>query len=295
MVVKMIKPISPDPSLEERSLAFGGRIRTYCVHHPAGRDRNRSLPLVLALHGAGSNAEAMMQFSGLHKKADQAGFLVACPNGTGKYRNRYTWNAGNCCAFAQRNEVDDVSFLRQLIQELKQEYPVDSRRVYATGMSNGAMMVYRLASELADQLVAVAPVAGGMAIETCSPSRPVSIVHFHGTDDQFVPFEGGVGEQTPVKIAHLSVEHAVTAWVAANGCNQLPIESRVPRRVDDGTSVRIMSYGNGNEGSEVLLYIIEGGGHTWPGRNPPLKSLGRSTRNIIANDLIWAFFQRHVR
>jgi polyhydroxybutyrate depolymerase len=282
-------------TIEKSSFQVGGKTRTYFVHRPPGRKTAERYPLVLALHGGGSNAEAMMHFSGLNEKSTQAGFIVVYPNGTGRYRNRYTWNAGRCCAYAQRNEVEDVGFIRELIGELKKRYSVDSDRIFATGMSNGAMMVYRLASELADQVAAIAPVAGAMATETCSPSRPVSVVHFHGTNDQFAPFGGGVGQWSLVKISHLSVEYTVKAWVAANGCSPKPIESRVPNRVDDGTVVRSRTYEKGQEGSEFLLYIIEGGGHTWPGRPTPLKRLGKSTRNISANDLMWAFFRRHGR
>ena len=293
----LLGKVAQPPKLvcDKGSLEFGGRTRTYLVHQSLESVHSQNLPVVLAFHGGGSNAEAMMHFSGLNEKADQAGFMAVYPNGTGRYRNRYTWNAGNCCAFAQRNEVDDVGFVRQLIHQLKEKYPVNPRRIYATGMSNGAMMVYRLASEVADQLVAIAPVAGAMATEACNPSRPVSIVHFHGTKDQVAPFGGGLGERSFVKISHLSVQYSVKAWTDANGCSQIPVRSRLPNPIDDGTVVRSECYGSGREGSEFLLYIIEGGGHTWPGRRTPLRSLGKSTQNISANDLMWSFFQRHSR
>lgn len=157
------------------------------------------------------------------------------------------------------------------------------------------MMAYRLASELADQIAAIAPVAGAMATETCDPMRPVSVVHFHGTEDQFSPFEGGLGSRSLVHVAHLSVDHSIRSWVLANGCSTEAIRSRVPSRVDDGTLIQSVLYDSGRENSEVLLYIIEGGGHTWPGRPTPLKRLGKSTLNLSASDLMWAFFQRHHR
>jgi len=295
VLISMMMVRSNEPNYQRKSLQTGGRSRTYLVHEPPKQGKSRPRPLVLVFHGGGSNAEAMMHFSGLDETADRAGFITVYPNGTGRYRNRYTWNAGRCCAYAQWNDVDDVSFARELIRELKRDYPVDPQRIYAAGMSNGAMMAYRLASELADELAAIAPVAGAMATETCRPSRPVSVVHFHGTEDQFAPFEGGFGQRSLVKVSHLSVEHSIQAWVAANGCIKDPVEFWLPSRVSDGTKVQSKSYGNGNEGAEVLLYVVEGGGHTWPGRQSPLKRLGKSTQNISANDLMWAFFQRHRR
>jgi len=176
---------------------------------------------------------------------------------------------------------------------LQIEYRVDLNRIYVTGRSKGAMMAYRLASELADQISAIDPVAGAMATKTCHPLRPVSVVHFHGTKDQFSPFEGGLGTRNLVNVAHLSVDHSMRSWVQANGCCTEGIEFRVPNRVDAGTLIRSVLYENGKEGSEVLLHLVEGGGHTWPGRRTPLERLGNSTQNISASELMWTFFQRH--
>lgn len=284
-----------EPSFDKKLLEVGARTRTYLVHEPPQQSESQPLPVVLALHGGGSNAAAMMRFSGLNETADQYGFFAVYPNGTGRYRGRYSWNAGNCCAYGQINQVDDVQFIRLLIRELKSFYPVDGRRIYATGMSNGAMMVYRLASELADEIAAIAPVAGAMAMNNCSPSQPVSVVHFHGKDDQFAPFEGGIGARSFLKIAHISVEHTVRAWVVANGCDREPVRTLLPQKVSDGTSVRKQVYGGGERGSQVSIYTIEGGGHTWPGRESPLKQLGRSTQNLSANAVMWEFFERHSR
>jgi len=283
------------PSFEKKLLQVDERTRTYLVHEPPWKNHLRPIPVVLALHGGGSNAEAMMQFCGLNQTADRAGFLCVYPNGTGRYKGRYTWNAGSCCAYAQRNQVDDVQFIRLLIRELKGHYPVDGDRIYATGMSNGAMMVYRLASDLADQIVAIAPVAGAMAMNTCSPSKPVSVVHFHGTDDQFAPFKGGVGARSILKVGHISVEHTVGAWVAANGCDPDPLETILPQKVSDGTAVRKKLYDSGKNGAQVLVFTIEGGGHTWPGREPPLRRLGKTTHSLSANEVMWEFFERHSR
>src|SRR5262249_30593385 len=131
-----------------------------------------------------------------------------------------TWNAGNCCGYAQRQNVDDVAFVRALLDDLARVVKVDAKRGYATGMSNGGVMAYRLASELSDRIAAIAPVAGPMGSATCSPRRPVPVLHFHSTDDAFAPFQGGKGEKSLTQTDFYSVEHSVRCWVKANSCNE---------------------------------------------------------------------------
>ena len=275
-----------------RSLTVGGLKRTYHVHVPPGHDPHKPAPVVLALHGATMNGPLMAWFSGLDDKADQAGFLTVYPNGTGR-RWSYFWNAGNCCGSAVREGVDDVAFIDAVLDDLAGAYRLDTRRVFATGMSNGAMMAYRLASELSGRIAAIAPVAGTMATEGCRPRRPVPVLHFHGTQDEYVPFAGGKGSKSISGIQHQSVEHSIRAWVRANGCREEPTTEMLPDRARDGTTVAIETHGGGRDGAEVVLAVIKGGGHTWPGREPRTKVLGRATRNVSANDLLWDFFERH--
>jgi polyhydroxybutyrate depolymerase len=118
------------------------------------------------------------------------------------------------------------------------------------------------------------------------------VLHFHGTKDGLVLFNGP-DERIPKNLKFLSVEDSIRAWTKANGCPETPVVTSMPDRVEDGTEVRVESYGPGKDNAEVVLYVIEGGGHTWPGREPPIPFLGKSTREIAANDLIWDFFQRH--
>jgi polyhydroxybutyrate depolymerase len=281
------------PGDHTRSLEVDRRPRTYLVHVPPKYDPKKPTPVVLIFHGGASNAEQMSRFCGLNETADKQGFVAAYPGGTGRLKAALTWNGGNCCGYAMQQEVDDVAFTRALLDDLEKAVNVDPKRVYATGMSNGAIMTYRLASELSDRIAAVAPVAGPMGAETCSPKRPVSVIHFHGTDDQFAPFKGGKGEKGLSQTDFYSVEHSVRAWVKANRCKGEPTTEELPDRARDGTTATIKTYGGGKEGAEVVLVVIEGGGHTWPGREPPLKVLGKATRNVSASDLMWAFFERH--
>jgi polyhydroxybutyrate depolymerase len=280
------------PGDHTRSIDVDKRTRSYIVHLPPGYDGIKAVPVVLAFHGGGANAENMVQFCGLNEKADKEGFIVVYPNGTGRLEKLLTWNAGNCCGYAMEQRVDDVAFTCALLDDLGKVAKIDPKRVYATGMSNGAIICYRLASELSDRIAAIAPVAGPMGTERCSPKRPVPVIHFHGTDDQFAPFKGGKGDKSISGTNFYSVEHSIRAWVKANSCKE-EATTKLPKKVDDGTAVEIKTYGGGKDGAEVVLVIIEGGGHTWPGREPKLKLLGKSTKNISANDVMWEFFEKH--
>jgi polyhydroxybutyrate depolymerase len=144
------------------------------------------------------NGPLMAWFSGLNAKADQAGVLAVYPDGTGS-RCSYFWNAGDCCGPAVWDGVDDVAFFDALLDDLAGAYSIDRQRVLATGMSNGAMMAYRLAAELSDRIAAIAPVAGRMATEGCRPRRPVPVLHFHGTTDEFIPFPPGTGSRYVIR------------------------------------------------------------------------------------------------
>jgi polyhydroxybutyrate depolymerase len=276
---------------ESRSLTVGGLNRTYLVHVPEGYDRNTPTPVVLALHGATMNGQMMAWFSGLNRKADEAGFIVVYPNGTGRFSS-FTWNGGNCGSSHVQNKVDDVAFINALLDDLQRSYQVDTRRIYATGMSNGAVMTYRLASELSNRIAAIAPVAGSMGTEISQPNRPVSVLHFHGTLDEYVPFLGGKGKKSVTGTPYWPVDHSIQAWVKSNGCDETPKIELVSKSGDELTVTR-KTYAAGNDGSEVALVVIEGGGHTWPRMRSPATTLGKSALNISGNDLMWEFFQKH--
>ncbi len=266
--------------------------RHYLVHLPASYNPKQPTPVLLAFHGGGANAENMVKFSGLNEKSDKEGFIVVYPYGSGRLKKFLTFNAGNCCSYAMRNKIDDVEFTRRILDDLAMRVHVDTHRVYATGMSNGAMMVYRLASELSDRIAAVAPVAGTMGTEAVVPTRAVSVIHFHGSADEHLPFQGGYGKG--LSGTHFySVENSIWTWVKANGCRQEPIIDPIPDRALDGTTIVRKTYGECRDRAEVILVIIEGGGHTWPGQKPSTKILGKSTQNISANDLMWDFFIKH--
>jgi len=284
------EPLGPGDHM--RPLKMGESTRSFLVHVPPGYDPKKPIPVVLVLHGGGIDARKMASFCGLSQKADAEGFVAVYPNATPFLGGFQTWNAGGLRGKLAQTRPDDVRFTARVLDDLALVLNVDSKRVYAAGMSNGAAMCYRLAAELPDRIAAIAAVSGTMAIESCNPSRPVPVAHFHGTNDRLVNYDGPT-ERTPKFVTYKSVEETVRIWVKANGCPKTPVTAELPDVADDGTEVTQRTYGPGTDGAEVVLYVIRGGGHTWPGRRPSAAFLGKSTKDISANDLIWEFFQKH--
>jgi len=248
--------------------------------------------VVLAFHGAFMNGTSMIGFSGLNHKADEAGFIVVYPNGLGIGQAFLFFNAWSKPGGPGKDPPDDVEFTSKMLDDLETVCNVDPKRVFATGMSNGGMMSNRLGAELSDRIAAIAPVSGTLAIDQIHPTHPVPAIIFHGTADTIVPF-GGRRAPDPRSPQFQGVRDTVKAWVEADGCTPDPTTTTLPDTAHDGTTVKREEYGSGKDGAEVVLYTIEGGGHTWPGRQPPAAFLGKSTSDISANDLMWAFFLKH--
>ena len=283
-------PLAPGDQV--RRIEFNGIKRSYSVHVPPQYDPQKPTPVVLIYHGALTNGDIMSAFTGLNKKADEAGFLAVYPNGNGNGKLMFVWNSGGLRGKALDQKFDDVAFTSRVLDDLETVASVDAKRIYATGLSNGGMMCYRLAAELSDRIAAIAPVAGTMAIAEAKPQRPVPVLHFHGTEDKLVPF-AGADERARKIVPFKSVDETMRIWAKINGCPETPVVVDLPDRADDGTTVERKTWGPGAEGAEVILYVVEGGGHTWPGRERPVKFLGKSTKDISANDLIWEFFEKH--
>jgi polyhydroxybutyrate depolymerase len=274
---------SPGPGDMTRSIVYAGVERTYLLHIPASYDAARATPLVLAFHGIGLNAEEMARISGLSEQADTSGFIVAYPNGTGEKKS---WNGGHCCGEAAKNNVDDVGFVRALIDELATLIHIDPNRVYATGFSNGAIMVYRLACELPDRIAAIGPVAATQILddqEACHPARSVPVIHFHGTADRLNPYDGGT---TAAGFEFVSVEAAIGFWVEKNACPD-PLQ-----RTQSGT-IQHDVYAPCEQNSAIELYTIIDGEHAWPGGEAVSPQVGEPTMEIFASPLMWEFFAAH--
>lgn len=253
----------------------GGMTRTFLVHVPARYEPTRPSPLVLDFHGRGSNAGQEILISGMRTKADAEGFVAVHAEGY-----EATWNAGACCGGAQTAGIDDVAFTRLLIDEVERHVCIDAKRVFATGLSNGGMISYRLACELSDRIAAVAPVAGTMESLLsvgCAPTRAVSVMHFHGTGDNIVPYGGYVQ----------SVPDGVAGWAQRNGCGS---NTSVTFQAGDTSCATYTGCANA---SEVTLCTVTDGGHQWPGSDITIPGLGKTTQAIEATDAMWSFFAAH--
>ncbi len=272
-------------------LKIGDQQRSYDLFIPGNyslRPQNQ-FPLVIVLHGGGGNSEISEHMTRFVSWANGKEFILIHPNGTGRMRNRLlTWNAGNCCAYAHEENIDDVGFIRALIDHVSTELRVDPKRIYVAGMSNGAKMAYRLACQLSDKIAAIAPVAGSMEEPDCSPESPVSVIAFHGTADAHVLYEGGTPEKNMDRFPRedASFKESVGFWVNANQCNPL---SETSRR----GAVEKESFSNCLGNSEVVAYTIEGGGHAWPGGVKIRAAADDPSPEIHATKEIVNFFLTH--
>lgn len=285
------------------SISHGGFRRSYLVRIPPHATSALPLPVVINFHGAGSNARTQKWYSRMDRIADREGFIAVYPNGTGVLSERLlTWNAGNCCGSAALYRVDDVGFALAVIDDLARRTPIDRERIYATGLSNGSMMAYRLAAEASERIAAVAGVAGAMTVPDFAPKVPVPVMHIHSVDDHLALYDGGLGHGLPAldtRIFHPSVSAMLTQWLRHNGCPERreadePIAGTGPD--ERHTATRFVWRGC-RDGTEVVLWRLQGAGHVWPGgrRDFMPALLGPSTAVIDANREIWEFFRRFRR
>ena len=256
-----------------RSVVVDGLDRSYLLHIPPDLDTSRPAPVVLVFHGFGSSANAVRSQTSFDDAADRNGFIVLYPIGSGG-ANRLSWNAGECCASAVEEHVDETAFVRGILSDLVSIAGVDPKRVYATGYSNGGMLSYRLACEMSDTLAAVAPVAGVLLSSPCEPEHPVSLIHVHGLSDDVVFFTGGEGacRECP---SMPPVQTGVETWVHLDGC------SPVAQVESTGLST-LTTYSGCRDSTAVHLYTIEGVGHAWP-----------VAPDLATTETVWAFFAAH--
>ena len=278
------------------SIVSGGMERTYCVHIGSSHDQSRPTPLVIVLHGGGGTGKGMVKLTGFNALADKENFIVVYPDGFEKH-----WNDGRGVQWQSHVEnTDDVGFISDLIDRLSVELNIDSGRIYVTGISNGGMMSHRLGCELSQRIAAISPVASNIPVNMVSvwsPSRPVPVLIINGTEDPLERWEGGeirLGRNTYGVV--LSVDDTVKFWVEKDQCSSSPVITQLPDKDPaDGTTVRTEVYGGCQDSAEVVLYAIEGGGHTWPGglQYLPQSVIGKTSREFNASETIWQFFKEH--
>jgi polyhydroxybutyrate depolymerase len=265
------------------TLTFGGIERAYRLYRPAALQRDAAVPLVLVLHGGfgnGAGAEASLHWD---QSADAHGFIVLYPDGVSR-----AWNAGACCGQPMQRQIDDTGFLTALVEQTIRDENVDLHRIYATGISNGAMMSYRLACESPLALAAIGPVAGTLS-KPCEHPKPTSVLAIHGLDDRNVPFKGGVGIGVD-KSSRPPVPDVIAQWRAVDRCGA--VSQRDAGTVHDETS-------SCADGRAVELITIAGAGHQWPGSEPPppiavrLLGLEQPSHALDATARLWEFFAAH--
>ncbi|NPV91943.1 MAG: hypothetical protein HPY50_14350 [Firmicutes bacterium] len=281
----------------DESMVSGATKRTYQVHLPDSAPE-KGAPLLIVLHGVGATGDStrMLTRNGLNRLADQEGLVVVYPDGIARQ-----WNDGQIKSFfGSQGRPDDVRFISDLIDKMADTRGIDRGRVYVAGISNGGAMAERLALDLPDRVTAIAVVAmtlpKGMEQHPSTPPIPVLLIN--GTEDPVVPWGGGeitfLGKRGQV----LSAEETARFWVRRCGCAERPVVTTEPDRdPKDGTRVEREYYGGGKNGTEVLRYTVTGGGHTWPGgmQYLPESVIGRTSRDIDANQVIWSFFKGKTR
>lgn len=263
------------------TIVSSGVTRRYLLYVPRTYDRSKPTPLVISLHAGALWPAAEMAISRWNDVADEHNFIVVYPAGTGFPQ---VWHMGG------RRTAVNVRFISDLIDKLQAEYNIDPTRIYADGMSIGGGMAFALSCKLSDRIAAVGAVSAAQILDwdECGDSRPVATVAFHGTADKFAPYQGGAPPFGPGPFPN--IQDWTTRVARRNQCKGDPSDTRIT------ASVRHLAYTNCAENADVILYTIEGGGHTWPGGKPlPERLFGPTTHEVNATRLMWEFYLQHPR
>ena len=279
------------------TITSGASERIVVVYVPTGYDGRRPVPLVLNLHGSQSNAAEQMLRSELARTAERNTFIVAAPQGLLPAPPGFRWNVPGVTT-TDPNAPDDVRFLSDVLDHLQDRLCIDARRIYGAGYSGGGRMISQYACDHPDRVAAIAPVAGlraGVPVAgpagpqpdpaSCDPDRPVPVITFQGTADPVNPYAGGGAPYW-----QYGASAALARWAEINDCRRGPRSRRVSRHVTE------VAYTGCRGNAEVVMYLVEGGGHTWPGSAamvPLVPALGPVTFEIDAATLMWRFFKRH--
>ena len=292
---------SPTTKITDKkiTLKHKGLTRYYYIHQPSGFKSNAARPIIFVLHSGGEDASTMITFSHFNELADRDTVWVVYP---AAYENH--WNDGR---FEKGNpnhkgkNINDVSFIDSIIEREIQIHNVDSSRIFVTGIANGAIMTYKLACRLSHKITAIAPVLGSMAEYTsltCKPMRSISVLAINGSDDKLIPINGGeVAYDEKLYGRVNSLKETISFWAHYNDSTKDAGEvTRLPdMHKSDGTAVFYHKYYNEKYETEIIQYLIEGGGHAWPGAKQfyPMSVTGNISKEINATELIWNFFLEH--
>jgi len=272
-----------------------GRERYFLMHVPPGLDTTAPVTVILALHGGGGTPEGMMEMSGFNALADSQNIVVIYPSGSGSTQLRLFWNILLSDTYASENNIDDIGFMNLVLERVGEMINVDPSRMYAAGFSQGGMMCYRLACDagFSAKLAAIGVVGATMTVapDACAAVRPVPVISFHGQQDPFSNFKGGIAENAPRndQVVRPGVAESIQFWARRGGLPEVPAASGMR-----GTA-ELQQFGPGTNDFQVVSWVIHDGGHTWPGSsgNLPEWMMGKVNRDIDATALIWDFFSRH--
>jgi len=279
------EPKPPQYKFSEQVIIDGIR-RTYTIKLPQNYYQHDSVrAMVIGMHGTGGSAEQFERAYGFNQKADAEGFVAVYPDGVQKEGGLLkirTWNAGTCCDFAMETNVNDVKFISTIIGQISSRFHINRKKVYVTGMSNGGMMAYRIASELPDKIAAAGIVSATMvAPKDASKLGVVPIIHIHGAPDTKVPFNGGVGLGD---YNFPPVMEGLNYWVTRNQCNASPV-------VEQHQGYELKSWTDNSGKTLVQCYVTQDGGHAWPSSKEQGRMGDTPSTVINATNLIWDFFE----
>lgn len=270
-------------------LRHDGRNRRFHLHVPPQQQNGPDLPLLVVLHGGGGNGELVRAATGLDKLGVRQGFVVAFPDGTGRLPKKLlTWNSGALDVYAQRHDIDDVGFLKNVVISIQKKVAINSDRIYVVGHSNGGMMCHRLAREAADVFDGIAVVAGAMNFTATSSDVPIATMLIHGTDDKSVPIAGGPAGARGKKRVDASLQSAAEYYITRNGLVAYP-------QTDVEEGVEFARYLRGKDKDKadappVVVVTLKGGGHAWPGQARQPRLLGDPPHAWSASRGILKFF-----
>jgi polyhydroxybutyrate depolymerase len=263
---------SASASASAAATAFALDARAYNLKIPIGYDGSRPMPLMVVMHGYGQSAEEIESYFNLDALADARGFFVVYPQGTVDASGRRFFNANDACCDFYNTGVDDVGFVRALLDHLESTYAIDTARVFATGHSNGGFMAYRLACDLSTRFAGIMSISGATWDDAwrCTPTSPIPIIEVHGTDDVVINPAGGDGvDGYPNRIYPSSLQ-TVTSWARLNGCASSAHAAPDPGPIDDETSGPTNVTQWDGCGADAELWMIQGGTHApdlnarWP-------------------------------
>jgi len=299
-------PVAADVTLSSGSMPHGGYTRTWKYYVPSSYNGSESVPLVFSFHGLGSSGQGQDNLTSFAELAEEEGFIIVYPEATNIPEThpilisltgaQIQWNLGGPGSLQYHYEVDDLGFITELVDKFKEDYNIDASRVYATGMSNGAMLSYYVSMMLPGTFAGFAAVCSPMTLNLFEPYMdfdldvgcPVTMILMQGTDDPIVPYDG-------LPDATGSVNQTIDYWKDANNTMTGPVETTWGPTGNDTTSVTRYVYGGGTNGTEVILYKVQGGGHTWPGGPQYLDPyfIGYVTTHIDGTEHIWNILKEH--